>query len=108
MHAATREVHLARRRSRRCRSTAARSLKPLTTDLTAAQLIAARLGEVPRVERRTRSTAGSAATVGGGGQSVIIPSEDNRNALAMLLGDSAPQLPTSTFGPGCVKGHPLT
>ena len=42
-----------------------------------------------------------------GGQSVIIPSEDNRNALAMWQGDSAPQPPTTTFGPGCVKGHPL-
>ena len=42
-----------------------------------------------------------------GGASVIIPSEDNRNALAMWLGQSAPQPPTTTFGPGCRKGHPL-
>jgi hypothetical protein len=42
------------------------------------------------------------------GQSVIIPSEDNRNALSMWQGDSAPQRPTSTYGPGCVKGHPLS
>jgi len=38
---------------------------------------------------------------------VIFPSEDNRNALAMWRGDSAPQRPTTPFGPGCAKGRPL-
>jgi LCP family protein required for cell wall assembly len=83
-------------------------LKPLTTDLTAAQLL--QLGWVKK-----RASAGNTlyCRLGGdpsyaGGQSVIIPSEDNRNALSMWQGDSAPQRPTSTFGPGCSKGHPLS
>jgi hypothetical protein len=38
---------------------------------------------------------------------VIIPSEDNRNVLSMWAGNSAPQPPTTTFGPGCRIGHPL-
>ena len=33
---------------------------------------------------------------------MIIPSEDNRNALAMWEGNSAPQRPTSTYGFWCV------
>jgi polyisoprenyl-teichoic acid--peptidoglycan teichoic acid transferase len=83
-------------------------LKPLTTDLTAAQLL--QLGWV-----KARASGGNTlyCRLGGdpsyaGGQSVIIPSEDNRNALSMWQGDSAPQRPTTTFGPGCSKGHPLS
>jgi LCP family protein required for cell wall assembly len=83
-------------------------MKPLTTDLTAAQLM--QLGWV-----KFRASGGNTlyCRLGGdpssaGGQSVIIPSEDNRNALSMWQGDSAPQRPTSSYGPGCVKGHPLT
>ena len=33
--------------------------------------------------------------------------EDNRSVLAMWAGLSAPQPPTTTFGPGCRVGHPL-
>ncbi len=82
-------------------------LKPLATDLSTGQLL--QLGWV-----KLRASGGNTVycRLGGdatssGGQSVIIPSEDNRNALAMWRGDSAPQPPTTTFGPGCVKGHPL-
>jgi LCP family protein required for cell wall assembly len=82
-------------------------LKPLATDLSTGQLL--QLGWV-----KLRAAGGSTlyCRLGGdattyGGQSVIIPSEDNRNALAMWQGESAPQPPTTTFGPGCVKGHPL-
>ena len=39
--------------------------------------------------------------------SVIVPSEDNRSVLAMWAGATAPQPPTTTFGPGCRTGHPL-
>ena len=38
---------------------------------------------------------------------MIVPSEDNRSVLAMWAGASAPQPPTTTFGPGCRDGHPL-
>jgi LCP family protein required for cell wall assembly len=82
-------------------------LKPLATDLSEGQLL--QLGWVKK-----RASGGNTlyCRLGGdisssSGSSVIIPSEDNRNALAMWQGHSAPQPPTSTFGPGCVKGHPL-
>ena len=48
---------------------------------------------------------GDATSVGG--SSVLLPSEDNRSVLAMWAGLSAPQPPTTTFGPGCRIGHPL-
>ena len=65
---------------------------------------AARLGQVPRLERGLgalqarrrprRRRHGS-------------PSEDNPATIAMFLGKSAPQPPTDPFGPGCVTGHVL-
>ena len=92
---------------RGCRSTATTLLKPLATDLSAWQII--QLGWV-----KNRASGGNTlyCRLGGdpssaSGQSVIIPSEDNRNAIAMWQGDSAPQRPTTTYGPGCVKGRPL-
>ncbi len=82
-------------------------LKPLATDLSTGQLL--QLGWVKRRASGGNTIycrlGGDATTLGG--QSVIIPSEDNRNALAMWQGDSAPQPPSTTFGPGCVKGRPL-
>ena len=82
-------------------------MKPLTTDLSAWQLV--QLGW-----EKFRSSGKHAlyCRLGGdatfdGGESVILPSEDNRNAIAMWEGDSAPQPPTSTYGPGCRVGHPL-
>jgi LCP family protein required for cell wall assembly len=81
--------------------------KPLATDLSAGQL--AQLGWV-----KFRSSSGRSlhCRLGGtgsfaGGQSVIEPSEDNRNVLAMFLGRSAPQPPapgSGPYGPGCVVG----
>jgi LCP family protein required for cell wall assembly len=80
---------------------------PLATDLSAWQIL--QLGWV-----KSRASAGNTlyCRLGGdlgssGGQSVIFPSEDNRNALAMWRGDSAAQPPTTTYGPGCRKGRPL-
>jgi len=80
-------------------------VKPLTTDLSTWQLI--ELGWV-----KFRSSAGNAlhcrlgADLGSGGTGA--PSEDNPLTIAMFLGRSAPQLPTSTFGPGCARGHTLS
>lgn len=80
-------------------------VKPLTTDLSAAQLV--QLGWV-----RSRASGGSSVhcrlggDLGGGGTGS--PSEDNPVAIAMFLGKSAPQPPTDPFGPGCVVGHPLS
>ncbi len=82
-------------------------MKPLTTDLSPWQML-----ELGWVKFRSSAShtlycrlGGDAETVGG--SSVLVPSEDNRNVLAMWAGLSAPQPPTSTFGPGCRTGHPL-
>jgi LCP family protein required for cell wall assembly len=80
-------------------------VKPITTDLSTSELI--ELGWV-----KFRSSSGNAlhcrlgADLGGGGTGA--PSEDNPLTIAMFLGRSAPQLPTSTFGPGCARGHQLS
>jgi anionic cell wall polymer biosynthesis LytR-Cps2A-Psr (LCP) family protein len=81
--------------------------KPLSTDLSTGQLT--QLGWV-----KFRAPSGRAlhCRLGGtgsfvGGQSVIEPSEDNRNVLAMVVGRSAPQPPapgSGPYGPGCVVG----
>ncbi len=76
-------------------------VKPVSTDLSAKQLV--ELGSV-----KFRSSFGSALHcrlggdfgAGGTGQ----PSEDNLPTIAAFLGKSAPQPPTSTFGPGCAVG----
>jgi polyisoprenyl-teichoic acid--peptidoglycan teichoic acid transferase len=82
-------------------------MSPLTTDLSTAQML-----ELGWVKFRASSSHALYCRLGGdaasaGGASVIIPSEDNRSVLAMWAGASAPQLPTTTFGPGCRMGKPL-
>ncbi|HEX4519070.1 MAG TPA: LCP family protein [Gaiellaceae bacterium] len=82
-------------------------MKPLTTDLSPWQLL-----ELGWVKFRSSSSHTLYCRLGGdpetvGGSSVLVPSEDNRNVLAMWAGLSAPQPPTGTFGPGCRTGHPL-
>jgi len=78
--------------------------KPLTTDLTAWQLM--QFGWV-----RFRASNGSSVhcrlggDLGGGGTGS--PSEDNPATIAMFYGKSAPQPPTDPFGPGCVIGRTL-
>ena len=81
--------------------------KPLTTDLSAGQLL--QLGWV-----RFRANADRAlhCRLGGepsivGGESVLIGSEENTAALAMFTGRSAPQPPRpgTTFGAGCRVGR---
>ncbi len=81
---------------------------PVTTDLSAWQLL-----ELGWVKFRSSSAHALYCRLGGdtadvGGASVLLPSEDNRATLAMWAGLSAPQAPTTTFGPGCQLGHPLT
>jgi len=78
--------------------------KPLTTDLTAAQLV-----QLGWVKFRTSNSdtihcrLGGDLGAGGGGS----PSEDNPATIAMFLGKSALQPPTGPFNPGCVAGHTL-
>jgi anionic cell wall polymer biosynthesis LytR-Cps2A-Psr (LCP) family protein len=82
-------------------------MKPLTTDLSTSQMI-----ELGWVKFRSSGSHTLYCRLGGdatsvGGSSVLLPSEDNRSVLAMWAGLSAPQPPTSTYGPGCRTGHPL-
>jgi LCP family protein required for cell wall assembly len=82
-------------------------VKPLTTDLSAGQLL--QLGWV-----RFRSNSGRAlhCRLGGepqsiGGESVLVATEENTAALSMFAGLSAPQPPPpgTTFGAGCTVGR---
>ncbi|MSY60144.1 MAG: hypothetical protein F2663_06860 [Actinobacteria bacterium] len=82
-------------------------VKPLTTDLSTTDVL--QLGWV-KFRSSTSSTlycrlGGDTASTSSG--SAIIPSEDNRNILSMWTGASAPQRPTTTYGPGCAVGHTI-
>ncbi len=79
-------------------------VKPLTTDLSADQLV-----QLGWVKFRASSSSSVHCRLGGdlGGSGTGSPSEDNPATIAMFLGKSAPQPPTSPFGPGCVMGHTL-
>jgi LCP family protein required for cell wall assembly len=79
-------------------------VKPLTTDLSAGQLV-----QLGWVKFRSSSGISVHCRLGGdlGGNGTGSPSEDNPATIAMFLGRSAPQPPTDPFGPGCVSGHPL-
>jgi polyisoprenyl-teichoic acid--peptidoglycan teichoic acid transferase len=80
-------------------------VKPITTDLSTWQLIS--LGWV-----KFRSSGSNVlhcrlgADLGPGGTGA--PSEDDALTISMFVGRSAPQLPTTTFGPGCARGHELS
>jgi LCP family protein required for cell wall assembly len=79
-------------------------VKPLTTDLSAGQLV-----QLGWVKFRSSSSSSVHCRLGGdlGGGGTGSPSEDNPAAIAMFLGKSAPQPPTGPFEPGCVVGHTL-
>ena len=81
--------------------------KPLVTDLSTEQFL--QLGW-----RKFRADDGNAlhCRLGGepssyGGESILVPSEDNRNVVSMFLGVSAPQPPQRglPFAPGCTIGQ---
>ena len=81
-------------------------LKPLTTDLSAGQLL--QLGWV-----KFRAGTTLHCRLGGdsgnyGGQDVIVPSEQNGAVIQMVEGNTAPQPPppgSGPYGPGCVSGN---
>ena len=82
-------------------------VKPLTTDLSTTDVL-----QLGWVKFRSSSSATLYCRLGGdtastSAGSAIIPSEDNRNVLSMWAGASAPQPPTTTYGPGCAVGHPI-
>jgi anionic cell wall polymer biosynthesis LytR-Cps2A-Psr (LCP) family protein len=81
--------------------------KPLTTDLSAGQLL--QLGWVKFRANDDRSLhcrlGGEASSFGG--ESVLIGGEENTAVLSMFTGRSAPQppRPETTFGAGCTVGN---
>jgi polyisoprenyl-teichoic acid--peptidoglycan teichoic acid transferase len=79
-------------------------VKPLTTDLTTAQLL-----QLGWLKFRSSSSSSVHCRLGGdfGGGGTGAPSEDNPTTIEMFLGKSAPQPPTGQFDPGCVVGHTL-
>jgi hypothetical protein len=79
-------------------------VKPLTTDVSAGQLL-----QLGWVEFRSSSSGSVHCRLGGdlGRGGTGSPSEDNPATIAMFLGESAPQPPTDPFGPGCVVGRTL-
>jgi polyisoprenyl-teichoic acid--peptidoglycan teichoic acid transferase len=82
-------------------------VQPLTTDLTAGELV-----QLGWVKFRANSSRTLHCRLGGepstsGGQSVLIGTEENSAVLSMFTGRSAPQPPppgSGPFGPGCVIG----
>lgn len=85
-------------------------VQPLTTDLTAAELV-----QLGLVRFRADDSRALHCRLGGepttlGGESVILGGEDNVAALSMFTGRSAPQPPppgSGTFGAGCGVGRTL-
>jgi LCP family protein required for cell wall assembly len=80
-------------------------VKPIATDLSTWQLIS--LGWVKfRSSNSNVLHCRLGADLGPGGTGA--PSEDDALTISMFVGRSAPQLPTTTFGPGCARGHDLS
>ncbi len=79
-------------------------VKPLTTDMSADDLLAFAWAKF-----RASNSGDVHCRLGGdfGAGGTGAPSEDNPATIAMFLGLSAPQPPTSTYGPGCEIGHTL-
>jgi LCP family protein required for cell wall assembly len=82
-------------------------VKPLTTDLSAGQLL-----QLGWVKFRANPGRGLHCRLGGepssiGGESLLIGTEENTAAIAMFTGRSAPQPPPpgTTFGAGCLVGR---
>jgi LCP family protein required for cell wall assembly len=82
-------------------------VKPLTTDLSAGELI-----QLGWVKFRANASRALHCRLGGepqnvGGQSVLVGGEENSAVLSMFTGSSAPQPPlpgSGPFGAGCVVG----
>jgi LCP family protein required for cell wall assembly len=85
-------------------------LTPLATDLTTGQFVQLGWLRFRAPESRTLHCrlGGEAQAIGG--ESFILPVEENRNVIAMFTGAAAAQPPlpgSGAFGPGCVVGRSL-
>jgi polyisoprenyl-teichoic acid--peptidoglycan teichoic acid transferase len=82
-------------------------VRSVTTDLSAAQFV-----QLGWLRFRTPSSRTLHCRLGGtganiGGESFLLPAEENRNVITMFAGASAPQPPlpgSGPFGPGCLVG----
>jgi LCP family protein required for cell wall assembly len=86
---------------------AGKYLRPVATDLSAWQLV--QLGWVYKRASASRAyhcrLGGSASSIGG--ESVIVPTQENFAVINMVKGNSAPQPPppgSGPYGPGCTVG----
>lgn len=82
-------------------------MRPLATDLSAWQLLQLGWRKFRADDARTLRCRLGGEPQSYGGEAVLIPSEENRNVIAMFVGASAPQPPppgTGPFGPGCLVG----
>ena len=80
---------------------------PLATDLSAGQFTQLAWVRYRATPERTLHCRLGGTPSDIGGQSVLLPSEENRNVVAMFVGASAAQPPapgSGPFGPGCVVG----
>jgi LCP family protein required for cell wall assembly len=83
-------------------------LTPLATDLSTGQFAQLAWLRFRAPESRTLHCrlGGDASTIGG--QAFIVPTEENRNVIAMFTGAAAAQPPapgSGRYGPGCVVGN---
>jgi polyisoprenyl-teichoic acid--peptidoglycan teichoic acid transferase len=80
--------------------------RPLATDLSTWQLMQLGWRRLRADGARTLHCRLGGEPSSYGGESILVPSEDNRNVISMFLGASAPQPPVRglPFAPGCTVG----
>jgi LCP family protein required for cell wall assembly len=82
-------------------------VEPLTTDLSAGQLLQLGWARLRANESRSLHCRLGGEPQSIGGQSVLVATEENTATLSMFVGRSAPQPPPpgTTFGAGCLVGR---
>jgi polyisoprenyl-teichoic acid--peptidoglycan teichoic acid transferase len=82
--------------------------EPLATDLSTEQFLQLGWRKFRADDPKTLHCRLGGEPSSYGGESILVPSEDNRNVVSMFLGASAPQPPPrgQPFAPGCTIGQP--
>jgi polyisoprenyl-teichoic acid--peptidoglycan teichoic acid transferase len=80
--------------------------RPLATDLSTWEFMQLGWRKFRADDERTLRCRLGGEPSSYGGESILVPSEDNRNVISMFLGASAPQPPVRgmPFAPGCTTG----
>lgn len=79
-------------------------VQPLLTDVSALQLVTFGFGKWwSKPENNLRCRLGGDAGLGNEGEDVLLPNEDNRQAIRMFLGKQAPVAPSDPLSAGCVQ-----